>query len=332
VARALTVPLLASPASAMRAGALTLNGKRLLSFDFFVKRADAVALAALPGAGADAAAALVASTDWRARVLFEDAHLLVIDKPSGVASAPARAEPSHAIGACEAMLRARDGPGAPPELFPLHRLDKDTSGVLMMAKDARICAPVSRAFRTRGVAKTYWALLGGALPAGEESGQWSDALELGNDGKAHVLPAGAVDAEGEPRGKSAKTRFSVTERLGRFATLVSLAPLTGRMHQLRAQAAARGAAVMGDDRYGMASASAANAKGAPPRLCLHCARMEMEHPAAPGTQLRFEAPLPEALAVYAQRVRKAARAGEAAAAAAAAAAASVGAEVAAVAA
>jgi RluA family pseudouridine synthase len=286
----------------MRAGALTLNGSKLLTFEHYVKRGDEVVLARLPGAqSAAAAVAWAAGINWRARVLHEDELLLVIDKPAGIASAPARAEAAHALGCCEAMLRARDGAAAPAELFPLHRLDKDTSGVLMLAKHARACEPVSRQFRTRGVTKQYWALLAGALPGPDEA-QWADWLLLGTaDGKAHLVPAEQAEAAGA---KSAKTRVAVTERLGRAATVVSLAPTTGRMHQLRAQSAARGCAVLGDDRYGRATQGAATA---PPRLCLHCARMTVHHPDDPATQLEFNAPLPEELAVYAQRLRKGAK-------------------------
>ena len=298
----------------MRAGALTLNGKRLGSLEFFVKRGDVVSLAPLPGAqDAAAAAASAAAVNWRARVLYEDEALLVIDKPAGIASAPARGDATHALGCMEAMLRRRDGDAAPPELFPLHRLDKGTSGVLMLAKQARVCAPVSRMFRTRdGVKKQYWALLSGGLPGMPDAGQWADSLVLGGDGKSHVLPPGS-----EEEGKSAKAGYEVVTRMGRAATVVRLSPTTGRMHQLRVQSASRGAPVLGDDVYG----SLSGALPPPPRLCLHCARMVLRHPDDATRELVFEAPLPEELAVYALRLRKAGRATEPPAADAAAAAA-----------
>ena len=198
--------------------------------------------------------------------------------------------PASALSSCEAFLRLRDGSAAPPQLFPLHRLDKDTSGVLMLAKAAHICDTVSAALRSRKVRKVYEAILQGSLEGGE-SGLWSDLLEVGNDGKAHVN-----DVESGV-GKSAKTEWRVTERFAGVATAVELSPLTGRMHQLRAQAASRGAPVLGDERYGRA------AKGVP-RLCLHCKRMSMAHPLEPHRELIFEAPTPPELAVYAQRLRK----------------------------
>jgi len=275
---------------AARLGAVTLNGRKLTTLrDQYVKQGDSVVL--LPHAPpAAAVAAAAAAVDWRARVLYEDTLLLVVDKPAGLASTPARSEPASALSSCEAFLRLRDGSAAPPQLFPLHRLDKDTSGVLMLAKAAHICDTVSAALRSRKVRKVYEAILQGSLEGGE-SGLWSDLLEVGNDGKAHVN-----DVESGV-GKSAKTEWRVTERFAGVATAVELSPLTGRMHQLRAQAASRGAPVLGDERYGRA------AKGVP-RLCLHCKRMSMAHPLEPHRELIFEAPTPPELAVYAQRLRK----------------------------
>ena len=142
------------------------------SLNYYVKAGDVVALAEM-AAVPDSAALLAAAAqiNWRSRILFEDAVLLVIDKPAGFASAPANAEPVSALSCMEQALRARDGAAAPKELYPLHRLDKPTSGVLMLAKDPRICAPVSRALRTRGVSKHYWAALDGRLP-GDDAGTW----------------------------------------------------------------------------------------------------------------------------------------------------------------
>ena len=295
----------------MRAGALTLNGERVPSLHFYVKRGDVVALAPV-AAAPDSAAQLAAAAqiNWRSRILFEDAVLLVIDKPAGFASAPAKAEPVSALSCMEKALRARDGAAAPKELYPLHRLDKPTSGVLMLAKEARICAPVSRALRMRGVTKQYWAGLEGHLP-GPDSGLWSDRMELGGSGKSFLLPADAPEGEG----KTAKAGFTVIERIGKVATVVRLTPTTGRMHQLRVQTSARGAPVMGDDRYGSAPPAG---RAPPPRLFLHCERMVIRHPDT-DAELEFTAPLPEELAVYLLRLRKSARTSDAAPALAAAA-------------
>jgi 23S rRNA-/tRNA-specific pseudouridylate synthase len=168
----------------------------------------------------------------------------------------------------------------------------------MLAKDARICAPVSRALRVKdGVSKLYWAALQGRLP-GPESGSWSDRMELGGSGKSFLLPADAPEGEG----KSAKAGFTVVERIGNAATVVRLMPTTGRMHQLRVQTSARGAPVIGDDRYGSAPPAR---RAPPPRFFLHCERMALRHPDT-DAELEFTAPLPEELAVYLLRLRKAA--------------------------
>lgn len=293
---------------AARSGAVSLNGRVLTSPESrFVKEGDAVELRA-PAAGA-AQAAGDAPALLLGRVLFEDVSFLVLDKPAGLSSTPAPSQPASALSLAEALLLARDG--APLRLYPLHRLDKETSGVLVLAKAAALCAPMSRLLRTGGVAKRYIALLNGSLPAPPGS-VWMDGHALSAGGRAIIRPWPGADAAVGARLKSARTAVEVAERFGAAATLVRLAPSTGRMHQLRAQAAARGCPVLGDDVYGRVGtaaggrASAAAAATAASRLCLHCERMALEHPLEPGRLLEFVAPLPEAMEESARRLRLAA--------------------------
>jgi len=270
--------------AAQRSGRLLVNGRRVGSLlHFFVKSGDSVALAK---------AAQPAVEDWARRVLYEDDSLLVVDKPAGLPSVPGGGTSESALACAEALLRSRDA--AVARLFPLHRLDKETSGVLCLAKDAALCDAFSRLFRSRAVEKTYWAVLSCGAEDGEAEGEWRDEL-ASRAGRARAAPA----AEG---GKPCRTLWRREEVLGR-AALYTLRPLTGRMHQLRAQAALRRTPVLGDDMYGRVDGRLP----APPRLCLHCARMEMELPE--GGRLVLEAPLPAELAAYHAALRRDLQAG-----------------------
>jgi 23S rRNA-/tRNA-specific pseudouridylate synthase len=263
-----------SLAAAAASGRVLLNNRAVAAHKaLYVKQGDAVRLLPPP------APPTLALAD----ILFEDPVLLVVNKPAGLASAPSPGATTSALQSLEALLSARDG--AQQTLFPLHRLDMATSGVLMLAKAARVCAPVSRAFRVRnGVSKTYLALLRAPPGAGDE-GCWTDLL-LSRNGRAHVDAAG----------KAAHTDWRVLERFSGGGCAVALSPRTGRMHQLRAQGAARGAPVVGDALYG-------GGGGAAGALCLHCWRMEMEHPAEEGRRMRFEASVPAGLAAQQERMR-----------------------------
>ena len=180
----------------------------------------------------------------------------------------------------------------------MHRLDKDTSGVLILAKTAAAAAQLATAFRGSAVRKQYFALLTGHLE-GPQEGLWSDIIQLGSDGRSHILPAGSSVAGG----KTAKARFTVVECFAAAgATAVRLLPTTGRLHQLRAQAAARGAPISGDDRYGNRD-NARPTSPAVPRLCLHCESLELPHPALPDELLQLRAALPDDILIYADWLR-----------------------------
>ena len=274
---------------AASAGHLFLNGKRVTRLELFVKKGDVVSWKE------PSAPPLALEVDWSSRLLFEDAVLCVVDKPAGMSSTPAPGQLTSALAQVEAFLRGRDGDKQPPaELFPVHRLDLSTSGVLIFAKAKRVCEPMSRAFRMRAIKKEYHALLSGS-PADEEW-QWNDALEVGNDGRAHIHPLTS------DRGKSAKTSGAVLQRLGTAATLVALRPATGRMHQLRAQSSSRGMPILGDFTYGNSGGSGA-VQGVPvPRMMLHCRRMDVPHPDDAAHVLTLEAPVPEDMAEVIQRL------------------------------
>lgn len=199
------------------------------------------------------------------RVIYEDERLLGVDKPSGQAVIPVRGPQAEAP--LSEMLRKRLG--AKP--FVVHRLDRGTSGVVVFAKDARTHRELCGHFEARRVEKEYLALVSGAPP---ESGRLE--LPLREFASGRVAP--------DPRGKPSCTSFTLLEPL-REASLLSLRPLTGRRHQLRAHLNAAGFPILGDPLY-----APPQVRAAAPRLMLHARRLVL--PLASG-QVTLEAEPPE---------------------------------------
>jgi 23S rRNA pseudouridine1911/1915/1917 synthase len=216
------------------------------------------------------------------RVLHEDESLVAIDKPSGMPSHPTFARKlGTALQLVEEMLRRRAGKKVP--LWPLHRLDTATSGVLLFAKTRAAARAVNQNFARRRVAKRYAALVAGVPEPAEGE------IDL-------ALAEGHLRTEPSAAGKTALTRYRVVERLA-DAALVDLEPETGRMHQLRVHLSAIGHPVLGDTKYGGAAA------GRAPRLMLHASRVELPHPAS-GEAFGVESPLPADFRAAAAAMRR----------------------------
>ena len=207
------------------------------------------------------------------RVLFEDEWLIVVDKPAGLPTQPtldARRASVHATLA--GFLHARDG--GTPYLGLQHRLDRDTSGVLLFTRDARANRGVTELFAGKAVRKTYFAL---AVAGAGTPDAWEVANHLGGvgrEGKASRF--GAVRSGGDP----ARTSFRVVERLS-GAVLVEASPQTGRTHQIRVHLAGGGHPILGDPFYGGPTRVPAGRKGGMigvPRVMLHAAGLEFVHP------------------------------------------------------
>jgi 23S rRNA pseudouridine1911/1915/1917 synthase len=206
------------------------------------------------------------------RIVYEDEWLLAIDKPSGMPSHPTFArKDGTALQRAEELLRRRERRKV--HLWPLHRLDAATSGLLLFAKTQSAARAVNQNFARRRVAKRYVALVAGVPTT--ERGEIRLALAEG-----HLRTETSLD------GKEAVTGYRVLESLSLGAALVELEPLTGRMHQLRVHLAAVGHPVLGDPEYGGAHA------GSAPRLMLHASRLELPHPHG-GRPFVLEIPLPE---------------------------------------
>lgn len=214
----------------------------------------------------------------QARVLFKDDDVLAIDKPAGLAVQGGTGTSKH----LDAMLDAlRFGSAERPRL--VHRLDKDTSGVLLLARTAFAASRLAETFRGRDARKIYWAATVGV----PKPYQGKIDLALAKEGGAH----GERVATDEDDGKRALTFFSVLENAGREAAFVALWPRTGRTHQLRVHMAAIGTPILGDGKYGGQSAFLPGAE-VPKKLHLHARRLIIPHPRG-GKPIDVTAPLPE---------------------------------------
>jgi len=209
-------------------------------------------------------------------VLHRDDHAIVINKPTGLAVQGGSDTTRHVDGLLDGL---RFGNEERPRL--VHRLDKDTSGVLLIARTAAAAAFFTRAFRDRTTRKIYWAIVAG-LP-NPRQGKIDLALAKG-PGK------GGERVRADDDGKDAVTYYTVVDAAGDQASWLALLPLTGRTHQLRAHCAAIGTPILGDGKYGGAAAHFAGV-GAAHRLHLHARALEIPHPA--GFTLKVTAPLPE---------------------------------------
>jgi len=222
-------------------------------------------------------------------VLFEDDWLLVIDKPPGLVVHPA---PGHWQGTLvNALLHRWKEAGLPPDLSRLgivHRLDKDTSGVLVIAKDSATLEAVARQFRRREIDKEYVALVHG-------SPRTAEGVIEKPIGRHPVHRKRMAVRE---RGREAVTRWRVEERLG-GVSLLRLFPETGRTHQLRVHLAAIGHPIVADATYGRGRAGLTTDLA---RQALHAAAICFRHPAS-GETLVVRAPLPADLSAALQALR-----------------------------
>jgi len=212
----------------------------------------------------------------RELVIHRDAHALVLNKPPGLATQGGTRTHQHLDRLLDGLA---DEAGNRPKL--VHRLDKDTSGVLLVARSARAASHFSKAFSGRTARKVYWALVVGVPDAEEGLIDLPLAKQPGTGGeKMHV------DRES---GLAAKTRWRLIDRAGNRAAWLELQPLTGRTHQLRAHMAAIGHPIVGDAKYGGAEAFLTG--GISRKLHLHARRLRIDAPE--GRVIDHQAELPE---------------------------------------
>ena len=243
----------------LRTGCVRVNGAPVVRHDHALAVGDVVEISAL--------AAPREAPAPRLDVLFADRDLIAIDKPAGLLAVGAAGETRrHALALLRSQLSRR---GHEVRLWPVHRIDRDTSGVLLFATSREMREAVMA--RWDEAEKTYWAIVEG-VPS-PPRGTIDQPLRLDDEEyRVHVGP--------HPAAKPAVTHYA-TERTAAGRSLVRVRLETGRQHQIRAHLAWLGCPVVGDPRYGTAGA----------RLGLHALRLTIVHPGT-GRPLTFAAPVP----------------------------------------
>ena len=203
------------------------------------------------------------------------APAIVINKPPGLATQGGTKTERHVDGLLDALAFEAEGR---PKL--VHRLDKDTSGALLIARTARAAAFFAKSFSSRTARKVYWAIIVGVPSIEDGLIDLPIAKQPGTGGeKMHV---------DEKEGSPSRTRYRVIERAGNRAAWVELHPLTGRTHQLRVHMAAIGHPIVGDGKYGGPEAFLTG--GISRKMHLHARRIRIDHPDGAPLDVRAELP------------------------------------------
>jgi 23S rRNA pseudouridine955/2504/2580 synthase len=233
--------------------------------------------------------------------LYEDRDVIVLNKPYGLAVQGGSGTKRHIDGMLEALA---DKNGERPVL--VHRLDRDTSGVLLIAKSRKMAAELGATFRSRGAKKIYWALVEGVpkpaqgrismfLAKGEGMG---DVRGAGGQGRADIERM-RVAKHGDPDAQHSLTLYAIVDKVTPRLAWLSMRPVTGRTHQLRAHSEAIGHPIIGDPKYNRKAANdparhdplRAVPPGIEPKLHLLARRLVLPHPR--GGVIDVTAPLPE---------------------------------------
>ncbi|MDP9083460.1 MAG: RluA family pseudouridine synthase [Pseudomonadota bacterium] len=213
-------------------------------------------------------------------VIFQDKHLLVLDKPAGVA---VHGGSGMSFGVIEALRASR-----PRETLELvHRLDRDTSGVLLVARDRATLGALHALIRNGGLHKTYMALVAGSWQLGTKRIDAPLATDNREHGERHVRVA--------PAGKDSVSVFKPLQFFGSLATLMEVDIPTGRTHQIRVHASFAGHPLLGDDKYGDRERNAQLKQHGLKRSFLHAQAVAFEWPGS-GVPFHVSAPLPAELA------------------------------------
>lgn len=262
----------------LRKGEVRVNKGRIKP-EYKLQAGDVVRVPPLRMADADEPAPLAQGLLERleASIVFEDKALIVINKPAGIA---VHGGSGLNYGVIEAFRQLR--PDA-KELELVHRLDRDTSGLLMIAKKRSMLRHLHAALRGDGVDKRYMALVRGSWPTAKKQ---VNAPLLKN-----TLRSGERMVEVNDEGKQALTLFKVLRRFGEFATLIEASPVTGRTHQIRVHALHAGHSIAGDSKYGDEDFTREVRELGGKRLFLHAYALRI--PLPEGGEISFEAPVDE---------------------------------------
>jgi 23S rRNA pseudouridine955/2504/2580 synthase len=211
-------------------------------------------------------------------VIYQDDFLIALNKPAGLAVQGGSKTHRHLDGMLDVLqFEAKDRPRL------VHRLDKDTSGLLLLARDRQTASQLAVLFQGREVEKTYWALVVG-IPDHDSGVIDTRLAKRGGEGSERV--------ESVDDGQAAETEYRILDNAARRIAWLELRPRTGRTHQLRVHCKAMGTPIVGDGKYG---GRESEVEGLPQRLHLHARVLTLPHPAS-GDRLTLEAPLDDGLA------------------------------------
>ena len=287
-----------------RKGDLRVEGGRVKSATR-VETGQSVRIPPLPDAGTRPAPGAVRISHADAKmiqscVIYRDDHIIALNKPPGLPVQGGSKQPRHVDGLAEAL---RFGFEAKPRL--VHRLDKDTSGVLILARTREAAKGLTAAFRHRNTRKIYWAAVAGAPHPRMGTIRYGLVKAPGHGDKGEgekMLCLHPREVETTPGAKPATTDYAMIENAGGRVAWMALIPVTGRTHQLRAHLAEIGHPIIGDGKYGgsgqenLGDGWGAHLGGDVSRkLHLHARTLKIEHPVTRAI-LHLTAPLPEHMA------------------------------------
>ena len=179
-------------------------------------------------------------------VIFKDNHILVLNKPAGIAVQGGSGQKDRHIDSLIEILQEANMDK--PRL--VHRLDKDTSGILLLARDRKTAELLTKSFRSKSVKKIYWALVAGIPPSNVGTVRYSLVKQKLSSGNEQMISVPPNEENNYPEAKRAVTDYVVIEKVSQRATWLGLSPITGRTHQLRSHMSAIGCPIIGDTKYG----------------------------------------------------------------------------------